>query len=60
MAKHRESDDPIKEIYAIRRRISERYGNNVRRLGAHYIKYQQQFSDRLISRVEGTKTKRGT
>lgn len=49
---------PIEEIYEIRLRISARYGNDVRRLGEHYMEYQKQFSDRLISRrdAEAAKT----
>jgi hypothetical protein len=48
-----EHEDPIEEIYAIRRRISEHHGNDPVRLGEHYMEYQKRFADRLISRREG-------
>lgn len=44
-----ESDPLIDEIRAIRARISHEHGDDVRRLGEYYMKYQKQFSSRLIT-----------
>ena len=46
-----DDDDPlIAEIRAIRRRISEQFGNDPVRLFDHIVEYQQRFKDRLVSR----------
>jgi len=45
-----EDDDPlVNEIHAIRRKIWEAHGNDIGRVVQHYMEYQKQFSDRLIS-----------
>lgn len=47
-----EMPDPlIDEIRAIRARISREHGDDVRRLGEHYMELQKQFKGRLISRT---------
>ena len=40
----------IAEIHEIRRRISERFGNDPVRLGEYYMERQAQYADRLIWR----------
>ncbi|HEU0053229.1 MAG TPA: hypothetical protein VFQ39_08620 [Longimicrobium sp.] len=45
-----EDIDPIEEIYERRRRLSDRFDNDPRRIGEFLMEYQKQFADRLISR----------
>jgi hypothetical protein len=47
-------DPLIDEIHEIRRKISERFGHDVRRLGKHYMEMQEKepYRGRLISRRE--------
>lgn len=49
MSKHEEPDPLIDEIRAIRAQISREHGDDVERLGKHYMEYQKQFADRLVS-----------
>ncbi len=42
-------DPLIDEIRAIRQKISDEYGNDIRRLGAHLQEFQRQFKDRVIT-----------
>ena len=49
MNKHEAPDLLIDEIRAIRARISREHGNDVRRLGEHYMELQKQFSGQLIT-----------
>jgi hypothetical protein len=44
MSKHQPPDPLIDEIRAIRVRISREHGDDVRRLGEHYMELQKQFS----------------
>jgi hypothetical protein len=41
-------DPLIDEVREVRRRISERFGNDPRRLVEHYIELQKQYESRLI------------
>ena len=46
-------DDPVlEEIWAIRERLGERFGNDVRKLGEYYMEFQKQFADRLVPAPE--------
>lgn len=46
-------DDPVlEEIWAIRERLGERFGNDVRKLGEYYMEVQKQFADRLVPAPE--------
>jgi hypothetical protein len=46
----REDPDPmLDEIREIRKRIWREHGNDPQRVYEHYVEYQQQFSDRLVS-----------
>lgn len=49
MRKQNPPDPLIDEIHAIRRKIWEEHGNDVGRVVEHYMEYQKQFTDRLIS-----------
>ena len=49
MTEDQTGDPLIDEIRAIRAQISREHGDDVERLGRHYIEYQKQFADRLIS-----------
>lgn len=49
MSKQDEPDPLIDEIHEIRRRIFAEHGNDLTRLCEHYMEYQKQFADRLIS-----------
>lgn len=49
MDKEEVPDPLIDEIRAIRARISREHGDDVRRLGEHYMELQKEFSDRPIS-----------
>lgn len=40
----------IARVRKARHEISRRHGHDTRRLVEHYMKYQQQFADRLISK----------
>ena len=42
-----DDDDFLDEIHAIRRRISERFGNDPVRLGEHYMEYQEKLKEEL-------------
>ncbi len=42
------NDPAIEEIRVIRRRISERFAHDPRRLVAHYLKLQQRYGDRVV------------
>jgi len=42
------TDPAIREIRAVRKKISARYGHNTRKLVQHYIEYQKQFAGKLI------------
>jgi hypothetical protein len=45
----RASTDPtIDEIRAVRHRISEQFGHDPKKLCEHYLKLQEQYSDRLV------------
>jgi hypothetical protein len=47
--KRKDCSDPLlEEIWAIRRRLGARYGNDPARLVEHYMEYQKQFADRLV------------
>jgi hypothetical protein len=47
---NQETGDPtLEEIWAIREQIAAEHGYDVRRLGEHYVEYQKQFADRLVS-----------
>lgn len=41
-------DPLIDEVREVRRRISERFGNDPRRLVEHYIELQKKYEGRLI------------
>lgn len=41
-------DPVIDEIREIRLQISERFGHDLERLGAHYMELQEQYRDRLL------------
>ncbi len=43
-----EPDPPIDEIREIRSRISAQFNNDPEALVAYYMKYQEQFKDRLL------------
>ncbi|MBV9109442.1 MAG: hypothetical protein JO306_08565 [Gemmatimonadetes bacterium] len=42
------SDPVLEEIWAIRERLGERFGNDVRKLGEYYMEFQKQFAERLV------------
>ncbi|MGL4463039.1 MAG: hypothetical protein ACRDD1_12270 [Planctomycetia bacterium] len=42
------NDPVIDEVREVRRRISARFDHDPDRLVAHYLRFQQQFGDRLI------------
>ena len=44
----RNPDPPIDEIHEIRRRISAQFNDDPEALVAFYMKYQEQFKDRLL------------
>ena len=48
MSKHEAPDPLIDEIRAIRAQISREHGDDVRRLGEHYMELQKQFSGQVI------------
>jgi hypothetical protein len=50
MTKHDSSDPLIDEIREVRRRISERFGHDPRKLVEHYMELQKRHADRLIDR----------
>jgi len=55
-----EVPDPlIEEIRAIRAQISREHGDDVRRLGEHYMKLQREFSGQLISTPPPAPPKQG-
>jgi glycyl-tRNA synthetase alpha subunit len=47
--------DAISWVRESRRRISERFGNDPRRLVEYYIELQEQYRDRMISDKAGDK-----
>jgi hypothetical protein len=47
--KHEVPDPLIDEIRAIRAQISREHGDDVRRLGEHYMELQKQVSGQLIT-----------
>jgi hypothetical protein len=49
MSEHDTPDPLIDEIYEIRKRISREHGDDIDRLVEHYMEYEKQFTDRLIS-----------
>jgi len=49
MSEHDTPDPLIYEIYEIRKRISREHGGDIDRLVEHYMEYEKQFADRLIS-----------
>ncbi|MFL5542740.1 MAG: hypothetical protein ACJ8J0_27410 [Longimicrobiaceae bacterium] len=49
MSEHDTPDPLIDEIYEIRKRISREHGDDIDRLVEHYMEYEKQFADRLIS-----------
>lgn len=49
MSKQELPDPLIDEIHAIRKKIWEEHGNDIGRVVEHYMEYQKQFADRLIS-----------
>ena len=55
MNKHDEPDPLIDEIRAIRARISREHGDDVRRLGEHYMELQKQFSGPVITPSSASK-----
>lgn len=59
MTEHEDDDPLIDEIHEIRRQISARFGNDPARLVEHYMKYQKQFKDRLISTREAKAREKG-
>jgi hypothetical protein len=44
-----EPDPPIDEIREIRKRISAQFNDDPEALVAYYMKYQEQFKDRLLN-----------
>lgn len=44
-----EADDVIEEVREIRRRISAEFDDDPARIAEHYMEYQKQFADRLVS-----------
>lgn len=42
-------DPAIEEIRAVRRKISQKYGNDSKALVAHYIELQKKYADRLVA-----------
>ncbi len=46
------NDPVIDEIREVRRRISERVGNDPARLTAYYMELQERYRDRLIEAVK--------
>ena len=55
MNKHDEPDPLIDEIRAIRARISREHGDDVRRLGEHYMELQKQFRGPVITPASAPK-----
>lgn len=49
MSEHDTPDPLIDEIHEIRKRISREHGDDIGRLVEHYMEYEKQFTDRLIS-----------
>lgn len=49
MSEHDTPDPLIDEIYETRKRISREHGDDIDRLVEHYMEYEKQFADRLIS-----------
>jgi hypothetical protein len=49
MRKQDPPDPLIDEVRAVRRRIWEEHGNDIGRVIEHYMEYEKQFSDNLIS-----------
>jgi hypothetical protein len=47
-----QKDPVIDEIRAVRHRISERVGHDPAQLVAYYLKFQEQYRDRLIDTVK--------
>lgn len=45
-------DPLIDEVRAIRKKISDRYGNDVHKLGEHLREIEQQYKDRLVTLEE--------
>ncbi|MCP3957048.1 MAG: hypothetical protein GY719_04265 [bacterium] len=53
------TEDPtIDRIRQVRHEISEEAGHDPRKLVAHYIKYQEQFGDRLLREPQKQRLKR--
>lgn len=48
MMSQREPDPPIDEIHEIRKRISAQFNDDPEALVAFYMKYQEQFKERLL------------
>jgi hypothetical protein len=44
-----EADDIVEEVREIRRRISAQFDDDPARTVEHYMEYQKQFADRLVS-----------
>lgn len=42
-------DPAIEEIRAVRRKISQRFGNDSKALVAHYMKLQEKYDNRLVA-----------
>ena len=45
-------DAVLEEIWAIRERLGERFGNDVGKLGEYYMEFQKQFGNRLVPAPE--------
>ena len=58
MTGHDQSDPLIEEIHEIRRRMSERYGNDPVRLGEHYMEYQKKLKEELSALREARAARR--
>lgn len=48
-------DKAIEEIRAVRRKISQRFGNDTEALVAHYKELQKQYADRLVAEPAGAR-----
>jgi hypothetical protein len=48
MSKHEVPDPLVAEIRAIRAQISREHGDDVRRLGEHYMELQKAFNGQII------------
>lgn len=42
-------EDPIREIRAIRQRLSAEFGHDMKRIGEHLMEFQKEFGDALVT-----------